>query len=98
MHILAFLRPSNGSVNGIVCIPIVGDFMCCFISLHQMTPLHIAVEGAHTEIVKYLVDREADINIKDYNGVNIYVCMESTYSLAILPIADLFSTVYLGKQ
>ena len=72
--------------------------MSYFISLHQMTPLHVAVERALTEIVKFLVDRGADITIKDYNGVNIYVCMEPTYSLAILPITDLFDSVYLGKR
>ena len=51
---------------------ISGSFMY-FISLNQMTPLHVAVERARTEIVKYLVDRGADITIKDDNGVNIYV-------------------------
>ena len=38
-----------------------------------MTPLHVAVKKARTEVVKFLVDKEADINIKDGNGVNI--CM-----------------------
>ena len=75
MHIVAFLCSSYSSVNCIVCIPIVSYFMSYFISLHQMTPLHVAVERALTEIVKFLVDRGADITIKDYNGVNIYVCM-----------------------
>ena len=44
-----------------------------FISLHQRTPLHVAVERALTEIAKHLVDSGADITIKDYNGVNVYV-------------------------
>ena len=36
-----------------------------------MTPLHVAAEkGESLEIVKYLIDRGADINIKNNNGVN----------------------------
>ena len=36
-----------------------------------MTPLHVAAErGVNSDIVKYLVDKEADINIKDNNGVS----------------------------
>ena len=67
--------------SGIVCILIVTGLCPAFshmtnallISLHQMTPLHVAVKKARTEVVKFLVDKEADINIKDGNGVNI--CM-----------------------
>ena len=40
------------------------------IASHQMTPLHIAVEGKHLGTVKYLVGQRADTNIKDYNGVS----------------------------
>ena len=36
-----------------------------------MTPLHVAAEkGDRLEIVKYLISKEADINITDYNGVS----------------------------
>ena len=35
-----------------------------------MTPLHVAAERGHSEIVKYLSDKEADINIKDDGGVS----------------------------
>ena len=44
-----------------------------FLFLHQMTPLHLAAEGAHIKIVEYLVDQEADVNIEDDNGVNICI-------------------------
>ena len=38
--------------------------------LHQMTPLHMATEGGHTEIVKYLVgDLGADFKRKIKDGV-----------------------------
>lgn len=37
-----------------------------------MTPLHVAAErGGRSNIVEYLVGKEADINSKDHNGVNI---------------------------
>ena len=37
----------------------------------QWTPLYMAAEGGHIEIVRYLVDNGADINIKDHNGVSV---------------------------
>ena len=36
-----------------------------------MTPLHLAAESGHIKIVNYLVDKGADINIQDDNGVII---------------------------
>ena len=45
-----------------------------FLSLHQMTPLHVAVErGDRINIIKYLNNKGAAINITDNHGVNIYV-------------------------
>ena len=44
------------------------------LSLHQMTPLHMAAEKGELKIVEYLVgltDQEVDINIQDHYGVNI---------------------------
>ena len=42
-----------------------------YVSLHQMSPLHVAAEkGECREIVEYLIDKGTDINIKDYNGVS----------------------------
>ena len=43
-----------------------------FISLHQMTPLHVAAEGARIKVVKILLDHEADVNMKDGKGVNLF--------------------------
>ena len=46
-----------------------GLFMA--IASHQMTPLHMAVEGKHLGTVKYLVGQlGADTNVKDGNGVS----------------------------
>ena len=39
------------------------------LSLHQRTPLYVAVERGHVDIVKYLVDDEADIE-KNEDGVS----------------------------
>ena len=37
-----------------------------------MTYLHFAVEGGDMNTVKYLVDKGADINIKDDHGVSVW--------------------------
>ena len=35
-----------------------------------MTPLHLAAEGAHIEVVKYLIGQQVtNISIQDHNGV-----------------------------
>ena len=35
-----------------------------------MTPLHLAAEGAHVKVVKYLIRQQVtEINIQDHNGV-----------------------------
>ena len=39
------------------------------LSLHQWTPLHIAVKRGRNDIVKYLVDNKADVNIQDADKV-----------------------------
>ena len=44
------------------------------LSLYQMTPLHVAVErGDRINIIKYLLNKRAAIDITDKHGVNIYV-------------------------
>ena len=43
-----------------------------FVSLHQVTPLHLAAEGARIKVVNDLVGKGADVNIKDHNGVSIF--------------------------
>ena len=47
-----------------------------FLSLHQMTPLHVAAKSDRYKILEYLVDRGADISTKDSDGVSIceYTC------------------------
>ena len=40
-----------------------------FLSLHQVTPLHLAAEGARIKMLKSLVDQKADINVQDHNKV-----------------------------
>lgn len=42
-----------------------------FISLCQWTPLHAAVGVEDADIVRYLVDKEANINIKENGGVSV---------------------------
>ena len=36
-----------------------------FNNFHQGTPLHLAAEAGHMDIVRHLVEKGADINIKD---------------------------------
>ena len=46
------------------------DFRLTYFSLHQMTPLHLAVEGAKIKILKYFISQDVtDICIQDHNGV-----------------------------
>jgi len=40
-----------------------------------MTPLHLAADKARVKVIKYLVDKEADIiNSQDLDGVNNIMC------------------------
>ena len=39
-------------------------------SLHQRTPLHWAAHEGHVDVVRYLVEQGADINIKECSGVS----------------------------
>ena len=43
-------------------------YFCCLF-LHQMTPLHAAAEKGCFNIIKPLVDKGANINIEDNDGV-----------------------------
>jgi len=47
-------------------------FRFVVLSLHQMTPLHVAAGSARFKIVEYLVDEGANISTKDSDGVSIY--------------------------
>ena len=53
-------------------------------SLHQQTPLHIAVKQFRVKTVECLVDKGADINSKDNAGVSMcdYLPMIYFYSVA----------------
>ena len=44
--------------------------ICSFLYPHQRTPLHQAAYRGNTDIVQYLTEKGADINIKDDNGVS----------------------------
>ena len=53
------------------CLTIYGGPCSTFIySSHQHTPLHNAARDGHVDIVRYLVEQDVDINIKDQNGVS----------------------------
>ena len=52
--------------------------MAYSVSLHQMTPLHLAVEGGRIKMVECLLDQGADINIPDDNEVILPTNAEST--------------------
>ena len=39
-----------------------------------MTPLHLAAQRGRYNLVGYLVDKDADVNIQDINGVRLILC------------------------
>ena len=41
-----------------------------FVSFHQRTPLHMAAQSGHADMVRYLSDKGANVNIKDNDGVS----------------------------
>ena len=62
-----------------------------------MTPLHVAAEkGECLDVVEYLIDEGANINIKDYNGVSetMLILQIVLYSLFIL----LFEKFYYSSS
>lgn len=53
---------------------------------HQWSPLHVAVAGVHVDRVRYLVDKNANINIRDRFGVSMQDCTtEGRLVLVIYP-------------
>ena len=44
-----------------------------FLLLSQWTPLHIAAERGHDYTVEYLVEKQADVNIRDEDGVRVTI-------------------------
>ena len=51
-------------------------------ALHQMTPLHLAVEKNHTKIVECLLDQGADFNLQDKNEVILHTYEVEYFQLA----------------
>ena len=44
------------------------------VSPNQMTPLHVAAQNGRFALVKLLVDKKVNINIKDNDGVSKVAC------------------------
>ena len=59
-------------------------FQAYFSSLHQITPLHVVAERGHTRIVEYLVDKGAQIDIQDKNGVIMHDYSKDSVVLLIV--------------
>ena len=56
-----------------------------FVSPNQMTPLHVAAENGRFKLVKLLVNKKADINIKDNDGVSKVVhLIEGTIAIVLV--------------
>lgn len=49
----------------------IGSCSTCFMNCsYQVTPLYVAASGGHVDTVRFLVDKGADINVKDDRGVS----------------------------
>ena len=46
-----------------------------FISLNQWTPLHIAARSGRDYTVEFLVEKGADISIKDQAGISMTILL-----------------------
>ena len=46
------------------------DHVKFVLSTHQMPPLHWAADGGQVHTVKYLIDKGAEVNRKDDDGVS----------------------------
>ena len=57
----------------------------CLFVFHQQTPSHLAAKkGRFENTLKDLVDKRADINIKDNNGVSsYYIAQQPDYAFHI---------------
>ena len=53
-----------------------------FFSLHQMTPLHLAVESNRIKMVECFLDKEAHINLQDDNEVILHTNAVDYFQLA----------------
>ena len=50
-------------------IQLISGLFLLFISLYQMTPLHLAAQRGRYNLVGYLVGKDADVDIGDVNEV-----------------------------
>ena len=48
--------------------------ICSLLSPHQNTPLHMAADNRHTDVVQCLIDKGAGINIRNEDGVSESDC------------------------
>ena len=81
--------------NYLICIRfiwIIKKMVMWNFFLHQMTALHKAAEGGHMDIVRYLIEKEADIGIQDRIGVSI--CDSGAYKRLHLPSSHKRSLSY----
>jgi len=69
-----------------------------FISLHQRTPLHVAAYRDNADAVAFLVDKGADINIKDKCDVSERDCCCLHISTAVLGRSVTFNDSTDSKQ
>ena len=51
-----------------------------FLLLHQWTPLHMAAQNGNVDVVRFLVDKGANVNLKGYYGVSNAVLGRSVAS------------------
>ena len=61
---------------------LVSGLFLWFISLYQMTPLHLAAERGRYRVVEYLIDLRAEISAEDNDGVSIYSIITDNFKLA----------------
>ena len=58
-----------------------------------MTPLHSVAMGGDVGTAQILIDKGADINIKDNNGVREWVCITDSISSWL---EDMISTILMS--
>ena len=46
----------------------------------QVTPLHMAAQGGHLNVVEYLVGSKAEMDVKENAGVSIQIYFISVWS------------------
>ena len=59
-------------------------YFFCFLVFHQLTPLHLAVKSGRIEIVKHILDHEADVNNQDSDDVSMCVVCTAVVSIVFL--------------